>query len=98
MRDNRVKAALAMAPAMGTFFQVTTMTPDAHELVASWGEPDETRPSAWNLLFWMIPLAPSSIWRWTGFDRDVEVTVWRPLAYGYLPAVWMCDVGPLRVR
>jgi hypothetical protein len=46
----------------------------------------------------MIPLAPLTVWEWTGFERTVEITVWHPLARGYRPAVWMCDFGPLKPR
>ncbi len=73
-------------------------TRSANSLIGAWGEPDETSLSAWNLMVWMIPIAPVTTWEWTRFERPVEITVWHPAVRGYRPAVWMCDFGPLRVR
>lgn len=76
----------------------TISTRSATSLIAAWGEPDETSLSAWNWMFWMIPFAPVTTWEWTRFNRDVEITVWHPLARGYRAAVWQCDFGSLRPR
>ena len=76
----------------------TFSTRSAKSLVEAWGEPDEASISAWNLMLWMIPLAPVTVWEWTRFDRTVEATVWHPLLRGFRPAVWMCDFGQLGSR
>ncbi len=73
-------------------------TRSAKSLAEAWGKPDETSLSALNLMIWLIPLAPVTTWKWTHFDRDVEITVWHPLAHGYRAAVWVCDFGSLRPR
>jgi hypothetical protein len=79
-------------------FANTASSRSAQSLIDAWGEPDDTSISAYNAMFWMIPLAPVTSWSWTRFDRSVDITVWRPLLRGYQATVWMCDFGELRPR
>ena len=85
-------------PTANHAFADTITTRRADALIDAWGEPEQASISAWNLLIWMIPIAPLTVWEWTGFERSVEVTVMHPLTRGFQPVVWMCDFGALKSR
>lgn len=72
--------------------------PYAEDLVDKWGEPDYTRLSWWNLMPFTVvpPFHPMTVWRWYKADKEIDVLVDHPLAFGYGAHVWTLEVSVKR--
>lgn len=64
--------------------------PYAEDLIAKWGQPDESIISWWNLL---DPIYhPMTRWYWNIENKTVDALIDHPIAYGFEPHVFTLEV------